>query len=154
MTPCPIPGAHVQSSGLLQSVCVIYPALTSTAHTACLLSWGWLHSTPAIVLSNHLVVLASSKYWGLLLLMGYTFTNSLSWSLFRDSNRATQCQASAILHAFKTSITSVILTLPSSTGSTRCNPDGSGTHLASDDSEETRPRQFLPQWCWSLLNPH
>lgn len=45
----------------------ISPALASAAHTTSLLGSSWLHSTAAAVLGGRPVVLASPKYWGLLL---------------------------------------------------------------------------------------
>lgn len=64
------------------------------------------------------MVLVSPKCWGLLLELGCSFINSLSWALFWDSGSATRCQASCSgtscslwpLHALKTSTTWVTLT--------------------------------------------
>ena len=50
-------------------------------------SW-WLSYGPRI-----------SKMLGSLVQRSCAFSNSLSWALFRDSSPATQCQASAALHA-------------------------------------------------------
>jgi hypothetical protein len=52
---------------------VTSPALPSAAHTACLLGSGWLHSIPTVL--GHPMGVAFPKCWGLLLQLGYTFTN-------------------------------------------------------------------------------
>ncbi|KAK7827380.1 hypothetical protein U0070_026586 [Myodes glareolus] len=91
-------------------------------HTARLLGPCWLHSTAAA--GDHSMVLASPKCWDLLLHLGCTLTNSLSWALFVVPNLTflhdpfsheastgtpaapspvaspgrSQCQASAALH--------------------------------------------------------
>lgn len=123
-------GIHLWFSGLLQRVWVTSPAPPSAAHTAHLLGSCWLHSTAAAAAGDHPVVLASPKCWGLLLQLGRTFTNSLSWTLFMvpsptflhdpfnpeastgtpactvtsGLSRSSQCQASAALHdPFRTS---------------------------------------------------
>jgi hypothetical protein len=56
--------------------------LSSVAHTVCLPGTSWLHSIVAAVLGGHHMVLASTIHWSLLLQLGCTFTNSLSWTLF------------------------------------------------------------------------
>jgi hypothetical protein len=44
-------------------------------------------------------LLLSPKCWGVLLQLARTFTSSLTWTTFRDSTSATECQGSAALYA-------------------------------------------------------
>lgn len=70
----------------------------SAAHTDCLLGSGCLYPSITAVFGDHLMVLASPTFWGLLLLVNCTFTNSISWALFRDNSPAIQWQPLAVLH--------------------------------------------------------
>lgn len=84
---------HLESSGFLQrpGLCLW---LTSAAHRLS----PELKPMPlktAAALCDHVLILASSDFWGLLLQLGCT---SPMASVFRDSSPATQCQLSAVLH--------------------------------------------------------
>ena len=63
-----------------------------------LLVSGYLHATAPVVLGSHSI----SCYWhlGSLLQLDYTFTTSLSLTLFRDSDPVTWCQASTLHDSF------------------------------------------------------
>lgn len=77
---------HSQSSGLLQRAQVTSVALPSAPHSlSSQLRLASLHCC-CCLWSSYPMVLASPKCWGLLLQLGCTFTNSLSWNLFRDAD--------------------------------------------------------------------
>lgn len=81
-----------------------------------LMSLLWHHITATVVLGGHPMVLASSKCWGHLLKLDWTFT------IARYSHPATQCQASAVIHdpflASKSAPPEWFFSLPRSTAST------------------------------------
>lgn len=70
------------------------PALPSTAHLACLIGSGQIHSSFATVIGHHLMVLASQKFWNFC----SNCRNSFFLALFRDSDPALLCHISTSLH--------------------------------------------------------
>lgn len=89
-----------------------------------------------------------SKMWDLFLQLRCALTNSLSWTLLRDSSTATQCRASvALCDPFMTSKPMPpgwLTQLPAQ----HTTLASSGAQLLCADSKITP--QTSPQWFWSL----
>lgn len=154
-TQCPITGIHSRSSRLgsllwhhpLQHTQLVFQSLANPLHLCCCSWWS-------SVLGGHPTVLAFPKCWDFLAAVGLYFHQYPL--LGGDSSPNTQCQASAavhaLFHAFNTSTTSLTLTLPSPTSSTRYNLNNLWNtaciyYLWGNASQKTSP-----QWCWSLFN--
>lgn len=141
----------------------------SAAHIACILGSGYLHSTTAVVLGGHPMVLASQKCCDLsfnwaalsptasrkapfmvpslnfsewphqLTLKLYLHQCPLSWPLTVPSLSCSPWP----LHVFKTSTTWMTLMLPSSDASSWYSHDHFWTRLLCTDPEETLPTLMM-----------